>query len=508
VPIVVGSGIAGLSTALNLGRCLVVTKGNLASGSSDFAQGGIAAALGPDDSPTAHAADTVAVGGGMVDELIAAMVAGEGPGRIDWLRQLGAHFDLDPSGGLQLGREAGHSRSRIVHADGDATGAEVMDALRHAVQAAPDIEVMEHAVVVDLVRSAGRVVGAVVIGVDGSPRILLSAAVVMATGGIGRIYSKTTNPPESTGDGIAVAARAGAALRDIEFVQFHPTALDGPADPLPLLTEALRGAGAILIDDRGDRFMPAVHPDAELAPRDVVSRAVWQQTLEGGAYLDATGIEALPHRFPTVFALAQEAGFDPAAEPLPISPAAHYHMGGIATDANGRSSLPGLYACGEVSATGLHGANRLASNSLLEGLVFAARVADAVEGANLPRAGRTVEIPEDAATTDLVDTTAVAALREAMWAHVGVVRNDAGLRSALNTLDRVAPMLKESAGGRSLATVAHLVTSQALARTESRGGHYRSDYPESRGMSRATIVPPVATSIRVRTAFRIREHVA
>jgi L-aspartate oxidase len=509
VPIVVGSGVAGLSAALNLGRCVVITKGALASGSSDFAQGGIAAALGPDDSPTAHAADTVAVGGGMVDELIAAMVAREGPGRIEWLRRLGAHFDVDPAGTLQLGREAGHSRSRIVHADGDATGSEVMDALRDAVRAAPDITIMEHAVVIDLVRSDTRIVGVVLsVGNGGPPRVLLAPAVVIATGGIGQVYSKTTNPPESTGDGVAVAARAGAALRDIEFVQFHPTALDASADPLPLLTEALRGAGALLIDTAGQRFMPAVHPDAELAPRDIVSRAVWHQNLEDRAYLDVTGITSLAERFPTVFALATQAGFDPLAEPLPVTPAAHYHMGGIATDADGRSSLPGLYACGEVSATGLHGANRLASNSLLEGLVFAARVADAVTSADATVHTGSVAIPVEAAADGSAPASAVAELRETMWNHVGVVRNGEGLTAALEVVERLTPELAISATGRSLATVSRLVTTQALARAESRGGHFRSDFPVSRDLSRATIVPRAAATKTVRRTSIIRENVA
>ena len=509
VPIVVGSGIAGLSTALNLGRCLVVTKGSIVSGSSDLAQGGIAAATGADDSPASHATDTIAVGAGLVDELVAAMVANEGRGRIEWLQALGARFDQTGAGALRLGREAGHSHNRIVHADGDATGREVMRALREAVRARPNITVLEHTAVVDLVRSRGRVVGAVVVSEESGPVILLAPAVVLATGGIGRLYSRTTNPPEATGDGLAVAARAGAAVRDVEFVQFHPTALDGPADPMPLLTEALRGAGAVLLDATGRRFMPATHADAELAPRDVVSRAVWRETANGPVFLDATLIGTVfPDRFPTVFGVATAVGLDPRFEPLPVTPAAHYHMGGVLTDAHGRTSLPGLYAAGEVAATGLHGANRLASNSLLEGLVYAARVAEAVDSAETPLPSDDVGVPLSIDTAGPEPTTAVTELRRTMWDHVGVVREGNGLVSALETIERLGPALEASVTGRNLATVSRLITEQALARTESRGSHFRSDYPQARGFGRATIVPNAVATYTVGPTTRVRVDVA
>lgn len=508
-PIVVGSGIAGLSTALHLGRALVVTKTELGSGSSDLAQGGIAAALGPGDSAWAHAADTIAVGAGLVDELVAAVVAGEGPDRIAWLRELGANFDEDATGALRLGLEAGHSHDRIVHADGDATGRAVMEALRAAARSQASIEIVEHTTIVDLARSNGRIVGVVAADRNGATSVWLAPAVILATGGIGRIYAKTTNPGESTGDGLALAARAGAALRDLEFVQFHPTALDGPADPLPLLTEALRGAGALLVDAGGRRFMPSVHPDAELAPRDVVAREVWARSLSGDAFLDLRPIGApLERRFPTVYASAVEAGHDPLREPLPVTPAAHYHMGGIATDEHGRSSLPGLFACGEVASTGLHGANRLASNSLLEGLVFAARVATAVAAQTPARPGETIEIPRTGATSRTSGDGSIAALRATMWRDVGVVRDAAGLNAALRRIDSLGPELERTVTGRNMAAVARLVATQALARTESRGGHHRRDHPRNRGLGRATVMPSPAATVTVPLRAPAREHVA
>jgi L-aspartate oxidase len=480
-PVVIGSGVAGLTAALGLGSCLVLTKTELAEGSSRWAQGGIAAAVGGDDDPALHAADTVRVSGGLGDPIIAGLVTRSAPERIAWLQRLGAEFDTD-DGRLTLGREAGHGRHRIIHADGDATGAELMRTLRKAVVAAPDIEVWEHTLAVDLLMDDGRVAGVLVQRAGGELLAISAPAVVLATGGIGRVYSRTTNPAEVTGDGFAMAARAGARLRDPEFVQFHPTALDSPLDPMPLLTEALRGAGAALIDDTGSRFMVEEHPDAELAPRDIVARANWRRRSEGHAVLlDATHLgPAFPDRFPTVFASAMDAGIDPRVRPMPVSPAAHYHMGGIAVDTWGRTSLRGLYAVGETAATGLHGANRLASNSLLEGLVFGARVADDVSRSSIAAHRRGVlTVPVDALALDGEDLEATAALRRSMWDHAGVVRDAASLSRAATTLDDLEPRLRRGPVSRNLMAVAAVVIEAALARQESRGGHFRRDFPTS-----------------------------
>ena len=501
-PIVVGSGIAGLSTALNLGRCLVITKGGLASGSSDHAQGGIAAAIAADDSASLHAGDTVAVGGGMVDELIARMVAVDAPARITWLREIGTLFDAGSDGRLLLGREAGHSRHRIVHANGDATGRAVMEALRSACLAGTEIEIAEHTELIDLVWSRGRVAG-VVSEAGGELDVTLAPAVVLATGGIGRLYARTTNPPESTGDGLAAALRAGAAVQDMEFVQFHPTALDGPTDPLPLLTEALRGAGASLADEEGSRFMARIHPDAEMAPRDIVARAVWRNLDEGrGAYLDLSRIDALRDRFPSACAVAEAAGFEPETDPLPVVPAAHYHMGGVLTDTEGRTSLDGLYACGEVAATGLHGANRLASNSLLEGLVFSVRVAAAIGVAGALAADADLHIPQSTVEGYTGDTSeAIAALRSLMWNDVGLQRSAAGLKDAARRIRALGGELASSQTGRNLAIVAEVITDRGLQRRESRGSHYRVDHPQESTRARSSItVRPKVPSRRLAAA--------
>jgi L-aspartate oxidase len=484
--LVVGSGAAGLTAALGCSplRATVLTKARLGTGgSSPWAQGGIAAAVGRDDAPALHAADTIAAGAGLNDPHVVDILTAEGPERVKALLALGAHFDLDEEGTLSLGREAAHSRRRILHAR-DATGAEVVRTLVEAVRRAPEIRVVDEAFAIDLALEEGRVVGLLAVHADGRRVLHLAPSVVLATGGLGRLYLHTTNPKEATGDGLAMAARAGARLVDLEFVQFHPTALDAGADPMPLLTEALRGEGAVLIDERGERFMLAEHPDAELAPRDVVARAIWRQSMGGhSVFLDATKAvgEEFPEHFPTVFHLCREHGLDPRTQPIPVAPAAHYHMGGIAVDENGRTSLPGLWACGEVTATGAHGANRLASNSLLEALVFGARVADDLRAAP-PPSGRTprgrlaggvssgLAAPGDAELT--------AALRRLMWEKVGLVRDEAGLAFAVAELDRLAAAYPRASGeARNLLAVGRLLAAAALERRESRGGHYRSDYP-------------------------------
>ncbi|MEX1279148.1 MAG: L-aspartate oxidase [Acidimicrobiia bacterium] len=495
-PLVVGSGVAGLSVALAARGATVLTRGELAAdGSSHWAQGGVAAALAADDSPGLHAADTVAVAAGIPELAAVEALAELGPDAVRRLIDLGASFDRDPDGGLALGREAGHSVRRIVHAHGDATGAEVMRTLAAATLDRPDLEVLEHHAVVDLVRGDdGSVVG-VVAESAGERVVLLAPAVVLATGGYGRLYDRTTNPEYVNGDGVAIAARAGARLADLEFVQFHPTALDVGADPAPLLTEALRGEGARLVDAGGHRYMPAIHPDAELAPRDVVARANWRQRDSGaGAFLDARHLaDGFPQRFPTVFALATEHGLDPRADLLPVAPAAHYSMGGIDTDLWGRTSLPGLFAVGEASSTGVHGANRLASNSLLEGLVFGARVA-AVLPADQPSAHPA--IPVGAFDLPWGRGPEHAQLRALMSRHAGVVRSDDGLGALLDWL-AAADVLDHTIDGRNARLLATLVSEAALARTESRGGHHRLDFPEpdpQQARRRRVIPAPVPTT--------------
>jgi L-aspartate oxidase len=486
--LVVGTGAAGLTAALGAAplRVTVLTKAKLGSGgSSPWAQGGIAVAMGKDDTPSLHAADTMAAGAGLNDREAVDILTKEGPERVKALLALGAHFDLDPTGSLSLTREAAHSRRRILHAR-DATGAEIVRTLVDAVRRAPEVRVIDEAFAVDLVVENGQVLGLWAIHKDGRRFLHIAPAVVLATGGPGQLYLHTTNPVEATGDGLAMAARAGARLVDLEFVQFHPTALATGADPMPLLTEALRGEGAVLVDEAGLRFMQDEHPDAELAPRDVVARAIWRRLMAGShVYLDAREAvgEDFPERFPTVFGLCQEHGLDPRTELIPVAPAAHYHMGGIAVDERGRTSLPGLWACGEVAATGVHGANRLASNSLLEALVFGARVAedllDGLPASRHPRGfGRWMAGVSRTVLEAPGDRELIAAVRRVMWEKVGVARDEAGLKAAVAELARLAAAHPQAAGeARNLLGVARLVAAAALARTESRGGHYRADFP-------------------------------
>jgi L-aspartate oxidase len=489
--LVVGSGIAGLTTALSAAarhEVVLVTKSTLGQSNTRYAQGGIAGVMFADDSVDAHIADTLSAGAGLCDPRAVGLLTGEGPERVQALLDLGARFDRDTAGELSLGREAAHSRRRILHAR-DATGSEIVRTLGEAVRHAPEVQVVERAFAIDLVvedGEDGRVAGVLAIHEDGSRVLHLANAVVLATGGPGQLYLHTTNPREATGDGLAMAARAGARLVDLEFVQFHPTALavETESEPMPLLTEALRGEGAVLIDERGLRFMQDEHPDAELAPRDVVARAIWSRLMAGGkVFLDARKAvgDEFPERFPTVFDLCRQHGLDPRTEPMPVMPAAHYHMGGIAVDGRGRSSLPGLWACGEVSSTGVHGANRLASNSLLEALVFGARVAEdlrATSGRSVSKGASGRRIPSaPAGTSD--DAGLQLAVRRLMWEKVGVVRDERGLTAALDELDSMAEAHPEAAGeARNLLGIARLVAAAALARRESRGGHYRSDFPQ------------------------------
>lgn len=476
VPIVIGSGVAGLSVALGLESCVVVTKTKLGGGSSEWAQGGVATALDSSDHVAFHANDTMAVSGGLaVESAVHALTEG-GPEAIARLVETGAVFDRSSDGSLKLGREAGHSHRRIVHADGDATGAEIMRALVEAVNSQPSIDVREHTNVVDLIMRGEAVGGVVVIDETGERTIWTAPAVVLATGGIGQLYARTTNPIEVTGDGIAMAARAGAKLADMEFVQFHPTGLDVGLDPVPLLTEALRGDGAVLVDDAGHRYMIDIHPDAELAPRDVVARANYER--RGNSFLDARCIGAdFAERFPTVFAIAMEAGFDPRTDVLPVTAVQHYFMGGIAADPNGVTSLPGLYAVGETASTGVHGANRLASNSLLEGLVFGQRVAVHVRSAT--SSDGALRVPQAPDQLRATGSDGLGSLRDIMWQHAGVQRNEESLRAGLHKLEDLAGELTQTVTGRNALVVAQLILGAALERRESRGAHSRTDFPDA-----------------------------
>jgi L-aspartate oxidase len=485
--VVIGAGLAGLFTALKLAP-LPVTVVSAArfgeGGSSLWAQGGIAAALAEGDTAEAHAADTIRAGAGIVDERIALLMAREARERIEDLLGYGVPFDKDLEGHLALGREAAHGRNRILHVKGDTAGRAIMHALTEAVRKMPSITVLEGLAARDLVLKHGSIVGIELAPAD-DPRasgfILPAGAVVLATGGAGQLYSVTTNPREARGDGIAIAARAGAAIADAEFVQFHPTAIDIGRDPAPLATEALRGEGALLINARGERFMRAVHDDAELGPRDVVARAVHREVMSGrGAFLDCRplGMKLVQH-FPTVVAACRAAGIDPVREPIPVAPAAHYHMGGILTDASGRSTVDGLWACGEVASTGAHGANRLASNSLLEAVVFGARAAKDIASSWRPMSLKAVrqEPYRSVAAERGRAESAERKLRLAMTEGAGVIRDGTSLRNALATIaalekaydPRLANML----------TTAKLIATAALERQESRGAHFRSDYPLS-----------------------------
>ncbi len=500
--VVVGGGIAGLATALSLRGCVLVADEAVGGGASRHAQGGIAAAFDRGDSPALHAADTLRVAAGLAEPEIAALVTGAAAGRIEWLRGLGVEFDCTPAGVTALGREAGHSRHRVVHAGGDRTGAELMRAMRHAALARPDIRVLEGFELVDLVTCGDRAGGVLLEGPDGRGLAVLAPHTVLATGGIGACFDRTTNPGTSRGAGLAAAARRGVRLADLEFVQFHPTALAVDSDPLPLLTEALRGAGAVLLDDRGDRFMRGVHRDAELAPRDVVARRVASLWSAGRrAFLDATGVADLAARFPSACALAKHAGFDASRDPLPVATAAHFHMGGIATDAAGRSSLAGLWACGEVAATGLHGGNRLASNSLLEGLVFGERIARAIAAEHLRPPQGTLELPRRHSDGD-PDPRRLAALRQLVGESLGPLRTDASMARALTRLDDRTPDSRAEDDG---ILVARLMLAAALDRRESRGAHYRLDHPEpAPGPARRSFVDPAPVAIESLTRARSR----
>lgn len=481
-PLIIGGGLAGLSAALEAARAgakvLVVTPEPLLNAcSSAWAQGGMAAALTAADSPDLHARDTVAAGAGLVEAEAARALTDHGRETVEWLAGLGAPFDRDAGGGFAVSLEAAHSVPRVARVGGDGAGRAILSAVVTAVRAEKNIEVWDDARLKGLLQDeTGRVVGAVIARTEGRPAEVTATCVVLATGGAGGLYAATTTPAALKGEGMALAALAGAEILDPEFVQFHPTAIDVGLDPAPLATEALRGEGARLVDG-GGRFLLGEADDADLKPRDVVARAVHAARMEGrGAFLDARSAigEAFPHEFPAVFAACMRSGLDPRVSPIPVMAACHYHMGGIAADADGRTTLPGLYAVGECASAGVHGANRLASNSLLEAAAFGRRAGRA---AALEKGGKralpTVPAP------DLPDA-ALAELRAAMTAHAGVVRDAEGLWRVLGLIDR----LEAVHGPAALLLAARLIAQAALDRHESRGGHFRSDHPETAAEAR------------------------
>jgi L-aspartate oxidase len=462
---------------------MVLTKRSLFDSATAYAQGGIAAALGAGDSPELHRRDTLAAGAALCDAKAVEILVKEGPARVRELQTAGARFDLEPGGNFKLGREAAHSRRRIVHAHGDQTGAEVARALIDRVSDSPRIEVLERTRVLDLIVGDDKCYG-VRATVAGAATEIIADATVLATGGCGQVYSYTTNPQVATGDGYAIAHRSGVRLADMEFVQFHPTALETPENPLALISEAVRGEGAILLNDAGERFMVKRHRLAELAPRDVVAREIFRERARGSrVWLDARmlGI-SFKKRFPGIFALCRARGINPAKDRIPVIPAAHYMMGGIVTDLSGRSSLERLYACGEVSRTGVHGANRLASNSLLEGLVFAERVArDMITRSLLKGAPRKKSWEAPALVDRGAAQVAADDVRSIMWEHAGIARTAKGLRECLSVLSAIEQRLPVgSTEEANMVQTARLIAEAALLRKESRGGHYRSDFPHAK----------------------------
>jgi L-aspartate oxidase len=499
--LIIGSGVAGLSCALELaehGTVAVLTKESIENGSTQWAQGGIAAVLAPEplDSPKLHQSDTEKAGAGLSDPRAVGVLVREGPQRIRELIARGAHFDTEANGELKLTREAAHRARRIVHAQGDSTGKEVQRSLSELAFSAEDIEVLENHLTVDFWVENGRCLGAIALDPAGNPVLFRAKATIAATGGVGALYKVTTNPPVLTGDGMAMAFRAGAALMDMEFVQFHPTAFAlGPSNPKFLISEAVRGEGALLLNAVGERFMPKYHADAELAPRDVVARAIASEILSSDSdfvTLDLTKNTAqeIAARFPTIYSTCVAYGIDPATTPIPVSPAEHYMMGGIRTDLDGATNVRGLLACGECACTGVHGANRLASNSMLEGLVFGIRTVRAAVRCLESNS----EQVEPSKTENGVASRPIFSLeelengkirlQEAMWKGVGLVRDENSLQKTHAILNDLYAKFGHPAPQREAIELANmiecawLITRASLARKESRGAHFRRDFAD------------------------------
>ena len=506
--LIIGSGIAALRAAVELsgaGSILILTKAEPEEGNTGYAQGGIAAAVGPGDSPELHAADTIAAGDGLCDEHAVRVLCEDGPRYVRELMEWGAMFDRDEHGQPALAIEGAHSARRVLHAH-DATGREIGRLLWSRASSLPDVRAHAHARVVDLLIDEGRCRGACYIDASGEQREARASAVLLATGGAGQVYRETTNPAVATGDGVAMAFRAGAMVADLEFVQFHPTALKAAGQPRFLLSEALRGEGARLINADGEAFVSRYEAAGDLASRDRVSRAIAREEQRTGRpvflSLQQMNPEYVHERFPLISDACRRAGLDLARDPIPVGPAAHYVMGGVQTDLDGLTTVDGLFAAGEVACTGVHGANRLASNSLLEGLVFGARAAKAMRAAasvrsaagvrgSGPAGDRNQRKPGGRSTppSRLAEVVAVEQIRDVMWRDVGLFRQAATLRAAVETLERPWHVLQAhlNAGGRldadqwrtaNLLTIARLIARAALRREESRGAHYRDDYPQ------------------------------
>ncbi len=488
--VIVGAGIAGLRAAIGLpetARVLVITKEQLGESNTSYAQGGIAVAMSSEDDAAVHLEDTLRAGDGLVNGEAAKVMVDEGPQCVEELLQWGTGFDRH-NGKLMFTREAAHSRNRILHANGDATGAEIGRSLLAHARSLKNVTLLEWTTCVDLLVDGDEVVGLTVLDLEGQLHTIHARAVLLASGGAGQVYSDTTNPAVATGDGIAMAFRAGAVISDMEFYQFHPTALSLPGVPRFLLSEALRGEGAYLRNAEGERFMERYHPLLELAPRDVVARAITREGISATGeplpvYLDMRHVRGLDlsRRFPGIFAFLAQHGLDLGRDLIPVRPAAHYLMGGVQTDVHGKTSLQRLYAAGEAACTGVHGANRLASNSLLEGLVFGARAAEAM----CSEMALTARLPVAAHSQTAIENDSkdvLLCLRQTMWQKAGLLRDASGLQEAQAVLKRICTQLpvagdRSSLELRNLHAIGELIVRSALAREESRGAHYRNDFP-------------------------------